>query len=158
MNSILIISLFIVATHACQVDYTVLPPPHKIRLGKSTTPNAGLGMFASENIRMGSIVEHCPLLFIETRQMTGDNPLWKYVFSATHRNSSFTAVALGYCSMYNHSDNPNIRFIQDCARIMRFIAVKTIQKGEEMFINYGKEYWTVPLQLEWRTNQSNIPP
>ncbi len=82
--------------------------------------------------------------------MTGTNILWKYVFNPIYRNSSQTAVALGYCSMYNHSSDPNIRYIQDCDRIMRFIAVKTIKRGEEMFINYGKEYWIKPLLLEYK--------
>jgi SET domain-containing protein len=140
-----------VLTIPCLVNYSNIQTIKKISIGISTIPNAGFGMFAREDIRMGTIIETCPLLFIKLNQMTQENILWKYVFKPTFKNDSFTTLALGYCSIYNHSPNPNLHYIQDCGRVMRIIAINPIKNGDEMFINYGENYsWETPLMLEYK--------
>jgi len=44
--------------------------------------------------------------------------------------------------MYNHSTNYNIDYEPDINnQCMIYIANKDIIKGNELFINYGEDYW-----------------
>jgi uncharacterized protein len=145
---ILLFVLFVLS-NSCHVDYSNLPSPKQIRVGVSTIPNAGLGMFANEDIRRGSIIENCPMILLEPAHLHVGNPLWKYVFNAWYHRPNKTALVLGYCSMYNHSDRPNVHYVQDCDRMMKLIAIQQIKKGEEMFIDYGDHYWNDTPLLEY---------
>lgn len=147
LSSMLFLGSFALALQSCQFDYATVPTPKQIRVGLSNVPNSGLGMFASQDIRRGSVIEHCPLVFMKTSEMTYDNPLWKYVFAATYKNTSYTSLAFGYCSMYNHSPNPNVHYRQDCGIMMQLIAIKHIRPDDEMFIDYGERYWEERLLL-----------
>jgi SET domain-containing protein len=46
------------------------------------------------------------------------------------------AVALGYGSLYNHSYEPNAKYIRKKDKIL-FQAIKDIKSGEEITINYN---------------------
>ncbi len=146
---IFVLFVLIVLASPNRANYSNLPPPKQIRVGISTIPNAGLGMFANEDIRQGSLIESCPMLFVEPAHLHVENPLWKYVFNSRCHYPNKTTVVFGYCSIYNHSEHPNVHYIQDCDRIMRLIAIQEIRRGEEMFINYGDHYWNDTPLLEY---------
>ena len=104
----------------------------------------GLGVFATEDIPIHSVIEAAPYLsfapsllqdyfdFYETAHL-----LKYYVFSGpggTH------AVALGYGSLYNHDPEPNAfwRWREEAGNeAILFYAKRDIKKGEEIFIRYG---------------------
>ena len=106
----------------------------------------GLGVFASEDIPIHSMMEAAPYLafapsllqdyfdFYETAHL-----LKHYVFSGpggTH------VMALGYGSLYNHDPNPNAfwRWRGEAGNeAILFYAKKNIKKGEEIFIRYGTD-------------------
>ena len=62
------------------------------------------------------------------------------------RSESWTnfVVALGYGSLYNHSNTPNANWTNDVEnKTFIFFSTKPIKKGEEIFIYYGDEnYWS----------------
>lgn len=40
--------------------------------------------------------------------------------------------------MYNHSYNPSAQYIKDFKNnLIRFVAIKDIEEGEEIFVNYN---------------------
>ena len=47
------------------------------------------------------------------------------------------ALALGYGSLYNHSYNPNARYDDVGRQIKEYSALRDIQRGEEITINYN---------------------
>ena len=48
------------------------------------------------------------------------------------------AIALGYGSLYNHSYTPNARYVfRESEECLEFIALREIQAGEEITINYN---------------------
>ena len=63
------------------------------------------------------------------------------IASANDKESNL--VSLGHCSLINHSEKK-----QNCTwnvskddNTITFYAIKPIKKGEELYTNYGKEYW-----------------
>lgn len=96
----------------------------------------GLGVFAAREIRAGELVECCPALVCPAgeEELLGATALRGLYF--TWRNEA-VAVALGFGSLYNHSWRPNARYeLKYRARLVRFLAVRTIAEGEEITINY----------------------
>ena len=115
----------------------------------------GRGVFATEDIRHGETVEIVPML--EIGKLYKGNILQDYVFGhwIWETNDKFdqggqwikskntTMLALGFGSIYNHSDNPNINYDAGLAPkgSWEFRANRAIKKDEELFINYGEGYW-----------------
>jgi SET domain-containing protein len=48
---------------------------------------------------------------------------------------------LGYGMLYNHSPEPNVQYVQHDAETIAFIALRDIEPGEELRIDYGAEWW-----------------
>ncbi len=90
---------------------------------------SGLGVFSTRTISKGETVEIAPILKLGNP----DYVLEDYVFSNNR-------LCLGYGALYNHHNEPNIR--QKCDDISCvFSALKDIQAGEELYIDYGQEWW-----------------
>ena len=52
-------------------------------------------------------------------------------------DSTRVAVALGYGSLYNHSYTPNAHYVDVDQCRKRFVALRDIEAGEEITINYN---------------------
>ena len=105
---------------------------NKIAVKKSS--RHGFGVFAEKKIRKGEIVEQC--YFILSNGW--DDSLEDYYFAAKRKY----AVFLGYGSIYNHSDEPNADYnINIKKRIATIKADRDIQKGEEILISYGDNWF-----------------
>ena len=104
------------------------------------------GMIATETIRKGAIIEKCPVIPIPINQQQGllQIELRNYYFEWTN---SHNAIVLGYGGIINHSFKPNAAYRYGYKnKVMIFYAIKTIQKGQEVFINYnGTPNDTTPL-------------
>jgi hypothetical protein len=61
-----------------------------------------------------------------------------YIF---HYKNKTNLIAFGYCSMYNHMDDPNAEWTILNKNQIQIVALKQIQKGEEIFISYGPDYF-----------------
>ena len=99
----------------------------------------GFGVFASQDIDEGTIVETC--YSIKTYNQTF-NPAIDYLFSLSNTES---LLPLGYGSIYNHSSTPNIhwRIVNMEKPVIEFYALKKIRMGDELCHNYGQQYWKV---------------
>lgn len=112
------------------------------RLYVSSAGNKGRGVFTSENIRKGELIEICPIIELtyKEHQRLAQHLLEEYVYVWRARKRT-VALVMGYGSMYNHDNNFNVTFVKDHANgIMKYKALRNIEAGEELTINYGKDY------------------
>ena len=93
----------------------------------------GNGVFAKVSFNPTDLVERCPVLPIKH---TDAHYVTDYVFYIPG-HPTIKALALGYGSLYNHSDTPNLRFSVENNTVVMY-ATKKIAKDEELFINYGR--------------------
>ena len=116
----------------------------------------GRGVFATRDIKKGKLVEKVPVLRIGKedkgnllRDYTWNSEIWIEEDDdyAGHWKSekNFSILMLGYGSLYNHADEPNV-----CVKANEFMppheywnftAERDIKKGEQLFIHYGDGYW-----------------
>lgn len=98
-----------------------------------TTKDKGRGVFARDLIRKGTEFERVPVLVV-TWDEIDNSELADYVYTWTKTKA---AVALGYGSLYNHSYKPNARYDDVGRQTKVFTALRDIQPGEEITINYN---------------------
>ena len=111
----------------------------QIRIGDS--PIHGQGVFALVDIKAGEVIERCPYLVIDDDDLAEENRLNDYLFTSPDVGTDYLVI-MGYGMMYNHSSDANAEWeIDDDNRFVRFSATKDIDAGEEIFQDYGEEYW-----------------
>ena len=95
------------------------------------------GVFAARYINKKEIIEVCDLILLEESELHHLNKtiLGNYTFSWRNK---YGALALGNGSLYNHSYEPNAKYIQEYKENkLKFVAIKDIKKGEEILVNYN---------------------
>ena len=99
----------------------------------------GRGVFARRAFREGEVIERVPVIVIplsEIKNSEGWVGLAGYCFLW---GEGKVALALGYGSLYNHSYKPNARY-DDVGRLTKvFSALRAIDPGEEITVNYNGE-------------------
>lgn len=99
----------------------------------------GWGGFAAKDIRKGGIIEECPYVDTVSEEKHPDQ-VGAYLFEGDKKNT--TMMVLGYGAVYNHSAKCNADYhLNKKKKVLVFYALKNIKKGEEIFTDYGKEYW-----------------
>lgn len=101
----------------------------------------GRGVFTSQSIDSGEVIEVCPVLIIPKVELPiiHKTVLHDYYF-LWGDNLEDCAIALGFGSIYNHELNPNANFILDIFnKTIDIEAIKPIKAGEEITINYHGE-------------------
>lgn len=100
------------------------------------SPGKGRGVFATRTIRKGEIIEAAPSLLVppQDAKRIEASFLKHYIFQ-TDAGSDYV-VATGYVAIANHADDNNAEFLVS-REVSRIRAVRTIQKGEEVTVNYG---------------------
>lgn len=105
------------------------------------TLNKGRGIFATRKIKQGSFLERAPILILgadEWKHIALTN-LYHYAFE-WGKNSLDAALALGFGSLYNHDIQPNAYYLRrEEAHALDFFALRNIEEGEEILINYNGE-------------------
>ena len=98
---------------------------------------AGRGVFATRFIRKGELIEICPTIVGQDQDV--GKMLRDYHFAT---DDGQAAIALGYCSLFNHSDDPSgyWRYSRNLKSII-ITAHRNIEKDEEITISYGSGYW-----------------
>lgn len=110
------------------------------RVEYSKKDNGSYVVLSKTQFAKGEIVEISPVIFVGLEAKAVPR-LKDYIFEIDREKGSY-GVVLGYGSLYTHSDNPNITFAYNKKnKQMYFIAARTIKAGEELTINYGKDYW-----------------
>ena len=96
----------------------------------------GRGVFAKAAIKKGTVIERVPVLLMPIEDLAGglENATLNRYFYIW--NKKHIAVSLGYGSLYNHSYEPNARYVHG-TRTLSYRALRDITKGEEITINYN---------------------
>lgn len=103
------------------------------------TAAMGRGVFTSEDIEAGKVVEISPVIVMtnEDRALLDQTLLHDYIF-VWGRKGAGCCMALGYVPLYNHSYESNCEYEMDYdAETISIKTVRGIKKGEELFINYN---------------------
>jgi SET domain-containing protein len=102
----------------------------------------GRGVFTSENIQEGRLIESSPVIVMsmEERKLLDQTLLHDYIFEWGAKKDQ-CCMALGYVAVYNHSPTSNCEYEMDFDRQMVNIkTVRFIKAGEELFINYNGDW------------------
>jgi hypothetical protein len=116
-------------------------PPTKVRVYESI--GKGLGVFATEKILKGEIIETCHLI---TLNVSSDSTtLEDYRFMYPKNTGSEFVIPLGLGCIYNHSNTPNADWADHPEwRAFNFVSIRDIEEGEEICTYYGgEEYWSL---------------
>jgi uncharacterized protein len=108
-----------------------------IRIGES--PDKGRGVFATRKIASGETIEEAPVVVVPREQVANldATSLGDYYF-LWGDDEKDGALLLGWCSLCNHSYEPNARFeLRPARQTIEFIALRDIAGGEEITTNYN---------------------
>ena len=97
----------------------------------------GRGVFARKMIPAGTIIERVPMLVFPDSEIQNDDGVTALYHYCFEWGPGTVALALGCGSIYNHSYSPNARYDDIAQRTKTFSAIKDIQPGEEITINYN---------------------
>ncbi|MHB8508375.1 MAG: SET domain-containing protein [Candidatus Dormibacteria bacterium] len=100
------------------------------------SPIHGRGVFATQSIQAGQLIESCPVLRFPAaqRELIDQTLLFEYYFDWDGDGG----LALGYGSLYNHSGTPNAEYLKDIdSDTVRIQAITTIAAGEEITFSYS---------------------
>lgn len=143
------------------------PPEEALRLGelyhdqiassylpkvsvRRISDEVGYGLFAEERIEAGSYVgEYTGIVHRNNRQYIEPPNCYYYTYPIVDevaRNYVINATSGHLTRFINHSFAPNMKphyAFQGGLYHLIFIALFPIEKGEQLFYNYGKKYWYV---------------
>lgn len=103
------------------------------------TKAMGRGVFTSENIEPGTVIEIAPVIVMsgEDRKRLDQTLLHDYIFEWGDDRRQ-CCMALGYVPVYNHSYKSNCEYEMDYENnTISIRAVHYIKEGAELFINYN---------------------
>ncbi|MBV5328379.1 MAG: SET domain-containing protein-lysine N-methyltransferase [Chlorobium sp.] len=109
-------------------------------VGIDASTISGRGAFAMKDIFEGETVERCPALEVSDHDVAGE--LLNYVFYGSDETKRL--VAMGNGMLFNHASDPNVAYYRQDGPLgaeLVIYALKNIRKGEEMFYNYGDDWW-----------------
>lgn len=103
------------------------------------SPLGGRGVFTSEPIPAGGIIEICPVLVLplNDRAHLDQTKLHDYYFIWGEQDNQ-CAIVLGFGSLYNHAYEPNAEYAPDFnSSTLAFYALGAIPAGTEITVNYS---------------------
>ena len=106
-------------------------------IAKSLLKKAGDGVFAGKHYSENDLVEMNPFIEYEDNR----SGLQKYCFESPMKSEK-QIIVLGNGSMMNHSYTPNVEHVWNEGRYIMYVALRKIDKDEELLINYGERYWS----------------
>ena len=106
-----------------------------IRVGRG---RHGRGVFAARDIPEGETIEVCPTLELAEDDVAGR--LLDYVFDSGYDEHA-VVMPLGYGMLYNHSAEANTEYVEHDEDAIAYVAKRDIAAGEELTIDYGRDWW-----------------
>jgi hypothetical protein len=100
----------------------------------------GRGVFATKAFIAGELVEACPVIVLYQPFELLAPKIQKVVYNwgSLAKTGQCSALALGYGSLYNHSNPANMRYEADVEnQTLNYYAVSDIAAGEELTVNYN---------------------
>ena len=115
----------------------------------------GRGVFAQRAYGCGEVVEVAPVILLNEAFRELPLLVQRVVFNWGKGIDStpIFALVLGYGSIYNHSDHPNLRYRADhSGQTMIFTATRDINHGEQLTVSYDQVAEGAPPRKEsWFT-------
>lgn len=113
----------------------------KMHVKESTIEGAGRGVFARCQIPKGATVSECYLLEIATPehciQTLKDTGVYWWAFRCREGRKDRMTLALGDLTLMNHSDEPNVRIVEDKhGQSLSAIAICDIYRDDEIVHKY----------------------
>jgi len=108
----------------------------------AATAEMGRGVFTSDYIEKGTVVETSPVIVMtaEERKLLDQTLLHDYIFEWGANNDE-CCMAMGYVPIYNHSYRANCEYEMDFNNgNINIKTVRFIKAGEELFINYNGDW------------------
>lgn len=105
----------------------------------AASPLGGRGVFTSEFIPAGALIEICPVIILPEAELPiiHQTDLHDYYFLWGEEEKQ-CAIALGFGSLYNHAYDANAEYILDLEdNTIDFYSVKDIEPGTEITVNYN---------------------
>lgn len=106
------------------------------------TKDRGRGVFATENLEAGMLIEESPVIVLpaKDRLLLDQTLLHDYIFEWGDDRKQ-CCMALGYIPIYNHTSPSNCEYEMDFEEhVIRIRTIRAVQAGEELFINYHGEF------------------
>lgn len=95
------------------------------------------GVFCKENILKNEILEESPYFLVPMKEIEQAKTCLQYSYPFDENSK---IIGMGNCGLYNHSFSPNVDYqIDNVNEIMRHYAIRDINIGEELTLNYGEE-------------------
>lgn len=118
---------------------------NKIKVGNSLIH--GRGVFATDFIQNGEVLEECHFIEILEKDFNKIDKsiqdicyVWPFISSEEPGLFISHVIVLGFGSIYNHSDDNSAIWTTDIDRhCYVFKAIRDINPGEEILINYMKQ-------------------
>src|SRR5664279_3895921 len=110
-------------------------------------PGKGRGVIATKPIASGEILETSPVLPLALKDsdcpgLDSYSLAWGEDVDGGLGEQKDCAIGLGYLSLYNHSQAPNVTFDHHYDdNEISVLALRTIAAGEELTIDYGVPLW-----------------
>ena len=101
----------------------------------------GRGAFAGRSYAAGEVVETAPVILLDFPIKELSLPVQRVVFNWAKLCDAPEnyALVLGLGSIYNHADQPNLRYSADPDnQTMVYTAVREIKKGEQLTVSYNQ--------------------
>jgi uncharacterized protein len=114
----------------------------------------GHGIFTKSFIAPDTTLEECPYLRIEAEACSGilDDYAFNLESAEENGDADYYSLVLGWGSLFNHSYDHNTEYWHDMSRdLIVFHTIKAVAAGEQLFVNYGKEWWdSREMTPEWQ--------
>ncbi len=110
---------------------------------KFISSKKGKGVFAEKDILKGSIIDVAHVVLIPNNEykQIDKTLLSNYCFewkNPKYKLENKMALAMTICQFINHSYSPNVKYEYNYRNdTIKFKTIRSIQKGEELTINYG---------------------
>jgi len=111
------------------------------------SPNKGRGVFTAKKIQTGDLIEICPIILVPEHEVPviHNTRLHDYYFLWGPKEKK-AAIALGWGSLYNHSEHANAYTLQDWeSKEIKILAQKDIEPMEEITISYNDKRGDIEL-------------
>lgn len=108
----------------------------------AATESMGRGVFTSERIPAGTVIEISPVIVMsrEEREHLDKTLLHDYIF-VWGKYEDQCCMALGLVPMYNHSYESNCEYFMDFEEHTILVkTVRVVERGEELTINYNGDW------------------
>ncbi len=130
----------------------------------------GRGVYAGRAFSPGEIVESCPVILLDLNTQPFPRQIRRLVYNWSKTQ---VALALGYGSLYNHHDQPNLTFKRNTKnQSISFSARRQIEPGEQLTISYDytgsgesprdRSWFEIhqvkKIDLDLQSNNSFVPP